>query len=129
MGRSGNDKIYISEGLVTALTIYEVTGETSVVAFNCNNLGNVAKSVREKYPGSKIIIVADNDQWTKGNPGKTKAIEAAKSVEGKVVMPSFQDTSSKPTDFNDLYCLEGSEEVKEQINTCLANETAYEPDI
>ena len=72
------------------------------------------KSVKGKYPDQALVIAGDNDQWTDGNPGVTKATEAAKAVNAKVVIPTFKDTTDRPTDFNDLR-LEGLNIVREQL--------------
>ena len=73
--------------------------------------GKWAKSIHEKYPNTPIVIAADDDKHiesTQGiNPGKDKAIDAAKEVDGIVVLPVFspneQANSPKQfSDFNDL---------------------------
>lgn len=115
----GNRKIvFIGEGFATCASIHEATGYTVLVAFDCGNLAKVAKSAKEMFPGSKIVIGADNDQFTEGNPGVTKGRAAAALVFGEIVYPSFSDSDmvdNKPTDFNDLHCLQGLDAVKEQI--------------
>ena len=60
-------------------------------------------------PAADITIAADNDQWTEGNPGLTKARQAAAMTRAKVIYPDFtgMDTSSHPTDFNDYVRLGG----------------------
>ena len=115
----GNRKIiFIGEGFATCASIHEATGYTVLVAFDCGNLAKVAKSAKEMFPGSRIVIGADNDQFTEGNPGVTKGRAAAALVFGEIVYPSFSEsdmTENKPTDFNDLHCLQGLEAVKDQI--------------
>ena len=115
-----NGKMVIAEGYSTAASIYESTGLAVAVAFNSGNLTKVAKALRGKYPGIEIIIAGDNDTQTEGNPGKSKATEAAKAVNGRLVIPEFKDKSNGATDFNDLHLLEGLESVKEQINNHLS---------
>jgi predicted P-loop ATPase/phage/plasmid primase-like uncharacterized protein len=66
------DNIIITEGYATADTIHEVTGLPVVCAFDAGNLKPVAKIIRDKYPKSKIIIAADNDQWTLKEPRPKK---------------------------------------------------------
>ncbi|QLA21249.1 DUF3987 domain-containing protein [Desulfolutivibrio sulfoxidireducens] len=112
--KGGKDPLYIAEGLATGLTVHEATGQSVLVAFNCGNLKAVASMAREKYPAREIIIAADNDHKTDGNPGVTKATEAARAVKGKVVVPRFVDPSTG-TDFNDLATAEGVEVVKAQL--------------
>ena len=114
----GNRKvIFIGEGFATCASIHQATGFTTLVAFDCGNLAKVAKSAKEMFLGSRIVICADNDQFTECNPGITKAKAAAGLVFGEIVYPIFNesDLASKPTDFNDLHTLQGIEAVKEQI--------------
>jgi putative DNA primase/helicase len=60
------------------------------------NLLAVAQALRAADPGAKIILAADNDAKTPGNPGLTAAKKAAAAVGGLLAVP--------PTagDFNDL---------------------------
>ena len=114
----GNRKvIFIGEGFATCASIHQATGFTTLVAFDCGNLAKVAKSAKEMFLGSRIVICADNDQFSEGNPGITKGKAAAGLVFGEIVYPIFNesDLTSKPTDFNDLHTLQGIEAVKEQI--------------
>ncbi|HEV2491481.1 MAG TPA: DUF3631 domain-containing protein [Terriglobia bacterium] len=108
-------RIYVAEGFATGATIHEVTGEAVAVAFNASNLKPVAIAIRKKHPETELVIAADNDAWTDGNPGQAHAFEAAKAVKAKVALPRFRDTSTRPTDFNDLFVLEGAEEVRKQL--------------
>ena len=112
------DHLYICEGYATGATIHEATGETVIVALNAGNLMPVAKAIRSKTT-KNITICADNDQWTPGNPGVTKAESAAKEVNANVIIPQFQNTKNKPTDFNDLFNLSGLDDVRKQISTPL----------
>jgi putative DNA primase/helicase len=107
--------LVICEGYATGASIHEATGLATVAAMNCGNLLPVAEARRAKWPDREIIIAADSDQWTEGNPGVTKAAAAAKSIRGRLAVPKFKNTSSKPTDFNDLANAEGMDTVKNQI--------------
>ena len=91
---------------------------------NCGNLLAVSKALREKFPSREIIVCADNDQFTDGNPGVTKAAEAAKAIRAKLAVPQFADASTRPTDFNDMAALAGLAEVKRQIETAAIIETS-----
>lgn len=110
------DCLVIAEGYATGASIYEATGHAVAVAFFAGNLEPVARALRKKYPDMRIVIAADNDQWTEGNPGVTKARDAAEEVGGFLCVPQFQDVSSKPTDFNDLHKLQGLDAVTEAFN-------------
>jgi len=97
-------KILITEGIATALTLFEDTGFPVITAFNCGNLASVAEAVRWKYPDADILICGDDDHMAEGNPGKTKAKEAAIRCGGDWVLPIFTGLPRGPkdTDFNDL---------------------------
>jgi len=96
--------VVIAEGAATATTIHERTGHHTLVAFCAGNLPSVAKIARAKYPQARIIIAADDDRFTDGNPGVRFATEAAEAVDGTVKIPKFfwHETG---TDFNDLALL------------------------
>jgi len=103
------DRIGIAEGYATAATIHEQTGDTLLVAFNAGNLEPVAVTARALHPTAHITIWADNDQFTDGNPGVTKAHQAATVARVNAVkVPDFSGygLTTKPTDWNDLYLLE-----------------------
>lgn len=92
------DTLCIAEGYATAASIHENTGHAVAVAFNAGNLKPVATALRRKFPDVKIIICADNDAKTDGNPGVKKAREAALAIEGFLAVPP------RAGDFNDLMC-------------------------
>jgi len=112
------EALCIAEGFATGATIHEATGYPVAVAFNAGNLESVALAMREKLPELPIIICADDDSNTKGNPGLYKAKKAAFTIGAKVAIPDFQDQNSKElTDFNDMEALFGSEEVANIIKS------------
>lgn len=111
-----NGKLFLAEGYATAATIREATKEAVAVAFNASNLVQVAKALRQKFENLPIVIAADNDHSTDGNPGMAKALEAARAVGAKIAVPHFHDTHSRGTDFNDLANREGQEETKFQLS-------------
>jgi putative DNA primase/helicase len=117
-----NGKILVAEGYATAATLHEITGHAVAVAFTGWNLQPVAMALKAKHPDTQFIICADDDHATEGNPGITKATEAAWAVNGLLAVPTFPDTRGpKDTDFNDLARLSGPEAVR----ICI--EAAYIP--
>jgi putative DNA primase/helicase len=110
-----NGTLCVCEGYATGASIHEATGYAVAVAFNAGNLGPVARALREKYPKIRLVICADDDQWTKGNPGVTKATEAARAVGAEIAIPRFKNLSEKPTYFNDLARLEERKAVQNAI--------------
>lgn len=106
----------ISEGFATGASIHEATGYAVAVAFDAGNLQPVAKALRVKFPGLRLILCADDDYRTDGNPGQTKAKEAAQAVDGLLAVPDFgPDRPDGATDFNDMAALCGLEAVKRAI--------------
>ncbi len=117
-------RLYIGEGFATCSTIHKVTGEAAFTAFSAGNLKAVAVALRERHPDAELVIAADDDRWTDGNPGRAKAIEAAKAARTKLVFPRFLDASTRPTDFNDLLLLQGAEEVRKQLEPTTGGNTS-----
>jgi putative DNA primase/helicase len=118
------DTICVAEGFATGATIHETTGHAVVVAFNAGNLEAVARSMRLRFPDAKLIVCADDDRNTPGNPGLTKATEAAIAVGGLLAVPDFGvDRPDGASDFNDLAAQRGAEAVA----TAIANAPA--PDL
>lgn len=115
------DPILIAEGLATAASCWLALSRVFrvVVAFDCGNLRAVTEAVRAQHARAPLLICADDDYRTAGNPGRTAAVEAAKAVSRcGVVYPLFRkrDAERMLTDFNDLHCAEGLDEVAEQIS-------------
>jgi hypothetical protein len=79
------------------------------VAFNAGNLLPVVQAVRAKYPALRIILAADDDWRTEGNPGLSKATAAAQAVGGLLGVPQFPpEQPDKATDFNCLHRVGGA---------------------
>ncbi len=111
----------IAEGFATGASIHLATGHAVAVTFNAGNLEAVAKALRAKYHDLKLILCADDDTKTEGNPGLTKATEAAQAVGGLLAVPDFGDTRPDgATDFNDLAQAQGLEAVKNAIEAATA---------
>jgi putative DNA primase/helicase len=87
-----------------------------VVAFNSGNLLPVARKIRAALPDAKLIIAADDDFETKGNPGVTAAREAAIQVNALLAIPVWSlTTRGTGTDFNDLHLADGLAAVEDCI--------------
>ncbi|SNR81535.1 putative DNA primase/helicase [Humidesulfovibrio mexicanus] len=106
--------LYIAEGLATGLSIHEATKQTVLCAFNAGNLEAVATHARQKYPDRELVLCADDDHATPGNPGLSKATAAALDVGAFLAVPSFKEPAGR-TDFNDLHQAEGLDVVRAQL--------------
>lgn len=124
--------IILSEGYATAASIKEATDETvaSVAAFNSGNLPLVAKALSEKYSQAQFLVAGDDDLAVEvkqgNNPGREKALEAAKILNCLAVFPVFAPGEQSPehkvfTDFNDLAQKSkfGREGLAKQINEAI----------
>lgn len=113
-------RVFIAEGLSTALTVRRVSESPVFVAFDCGNMKPVAQAVRKKYPNAVIIMAADNDLWTidangkKVNPGMRDAAQAAFAVDGLVWAP--EGLEEPYTDWNDAANLYGDAWVRERLD-------------
>jgi putative DNA primase/helicase len=96
----GGDAIVVCEGYATGASIHMATGFWVVVAFDCGNLMPVANRLRADLPKGKIIIAADHDHATPGNPGVTAASAAALAIRASVAVPP---EGLVGTDFNDVH--------------------------
>ena len=117
--------LLIAEGYATAASLYEATGIPVAVAFDAGNLAPVASALRKRYKKTRMLICADDDAFSQGNPGVTCASAAALEVGGAYVAPVFANEvarreayeakGEKITDFNDLHMAEGLHVVRAQV--------------
>ncbi|MEJ8847687.1 toprim domain-containing protein [Variovorax rhizosphaerae] len=100
-------RLVIAEGYATAASYFEDTGVATVIGFDAGNLLAVARAFRERLPGAHILMLADDDRLTPGNPGRTKAEAAARAIGADVLLPDFTGLPREPhhTDYNDARCL------------------------
>jgi len=115
--------LIVCEGFATGASIHEATGHAVAVAFNAGNLEAVALAMLSKFPALRLMVAADDDHQTPGNPGMTKAKAAALAVGALVAVPVFPgDRPDKATDFNDLHQLAGLDAVRECFTVVLAGD-------
>lgn len=123
--RCGTDTgpvLYVCEGFATGSTIHAAMGgRPVVVAFACANLLPVCRILRDRLPGARIVVCADNDHATDGNPGITKGTEAALAIGARLAVPHGMDG----TDFNDLMVERGLDWVTEQLKNAKKVHNAY----
>ena len=119
IGGALRDIVLVAEGYATAATLFEATTIPTLVAFDAGSLMPVVAGLRKKHPRLKILICADDDYLTPGNPGVEAARLAATAHDAAWIKPEFAEerptTKKGATDFNDLYALEGQNAVREQV--------------
>ncbi|MCQ8128574.1 phage/plasmid primase, P4 family [Methylomonas rivi] len=110
LGEPENDAtLLLCEGFATADSLHRATGHAVCVCFSAGNLRCVAEDVRKRYQSARLLICGDDDTETEGNPGRTKATEAAQAVAAAAVFPT------NGGDFNDLAESAGLETVRQEI--------------
>lgn len=117
--------LLLTEGYATGASLYEATGMPVAIAFSANNLAPVAEALAKRYKGLRVLVCADDDKFSAGNPGITAASTAALAVGGEWVAPVFADEAArqaafdgngtKISDFNDLHAAEGLHVVRNQV--------------
>jgi putative DNA primase/helicase len=93
--------LVIVEGYATGASVHMATQYPVAVAIDAGNLMPVAKALRGLMPDIELIIAADNDAETPGNPGIAKGRETALAFDVKWCFPEFHD-GQVGTDFNDM---------------------------
>ena len=117
LGPQPTTVLLVAEGYATAASLFEASGWPVAVAFDAGNLLPVCQALAKRYRGVKILVCADDDYLTEGNPGVSKAQAAALAVGGSWMAPTFtvDRGGRKLTDFNDLQALEGLHVVRAQV--------------
>lgn len=97
-------RVIIGEGWATGCSLAETESSALVLAaIDAGNLKPVALSARQRWPNAELVIAGDDDRRTPGNPGRTKALEAARAAGCLVAFPEWpKDAPEALTDFNDL---------------------------
>ncbi len=101
----------ICEGYATGESYFnDHPNDVVIVAFDAGNLLPVAQAYRTRYIHADMVILADNDRKTKGNPGIAYAQKAAAAVGASVIIPEFpMNAPTWATDYNDFVTLYGSQ--------------------
>jgi putative DNA primase/helicase len=119
-----DEPIMVCEGYATGLSLRMAVDRRLpvVVALDAGNLLPVAQLLRTLHPQCRLLICADDDWHTPGNPGRTKAHQAGRAVEScAYTWPVFRSGNRGPkdTDFNDLHAREGLQVLRRQLRHVL----------
>ncbi len=116
------EPLLVCEGYATGLTL-RMAVERRLPVFVALDAGNLMPScelLRALYPHAPLLICADDDFRTPGNPGRDKAHKAARALENcAYTWPVFRQRGEKDTDFNDLHQREGLHAVQRQLRHVL----------
>lgn len=114
------EPLLVCEGYATGLTLRMAAGRRLpvFVALDAGNLLPVCELLRTLYPHAPILLCADDDWRTDGNPGREKAHKACRAIARcHYTWPVFRphNRGSKDTDYNDLHRVEGLGVVRRQL--------------
>jgi putative DNA primase/helicase len=94
--------LYVCEGYATGASIGHALRVPVACAMSANNLLPVAEALRQQYPALPMVLAADNDWRTPGNPGMRYAAEAARRVGAALTWPTVcKQEGCTCTDFAD----------------------------
>ncbi len=110
----GGELVAVVEGYASGLSVQAATGATVYCAMDAGNLLAIAQIARRQHPEARLLLCGDNDEGTKGNPGKAKAENAAATVGGLLALPSVAG------DWNDYHQAHGLTATKEAIMSASA---------
>ncbi|MDS4020599.1 MAG: DUF3987 domain-containing protein [Candidatus Competibacter sp.] len=116
-------KIWLAEGISTALTVATATGQATVCCGAAGNLPRVARALRAKYPDMELVIAADCGP--KGQQGATEALAAAGPA-ARILTP-VHPQAGDGFDWNDLMQVAGLEAVKAQLQAATTAPVEPEP--
>ena len=112
LGEPGGTLI-VCEGFATGASLHAATGHAIAAAFSAGNLLAVAQALRQQYPDARLILAADDDVATPGNPGLTAARATAAAAGGLLAVPDFgPDRPQGASDFNDQHQQAGLDAVR-----------------
>lgn len=117
--------ILVAEGMATAASLHQATGQPVLAAFTAYNIKNVAESLKDKMPEIPVTFCADNDTNGVGLSYAEQAVEIIGN-RAQAIMPEFTDRDfaayrqkhgpeAIPSDFNDLAQVRGLEAVKSLV--------------
>ncbi|MEG1604149.1 MAG: VapE family protein, partial [Cloacibacillus sp.] len=87
-------------------SVADATGESVIIALNCGNLLPAARNIQRLFPERELVVAADNDHRSRGNPGVNAAIRVFEETGIPFVYPDF-DEEDGGTDWNDYTAKHG----------------------
>lgn len=119
MPKDGQD-IYLTEAVADAGMAAKLSNQCGCAAFYADNIAEVARLLRDMFPRSKIIFIADNDQYGEKNKGVECCVAATNAIKDnfEFIVPVFQ-SEEKAKKYKDLtdYCKAYGLEAGRQLIT------------
>lgn len=99
---AGTGPVYVAEGVATAASIYEATGQPVIVAYSAGNLTAAAQQARKMAGMREVVIVADNDA---SGTGEREANRAAQASSARVIVSPEGDANDYAQAGGDLHAI------------------------
>ena len=102
----GGEKIWICEGVATAISLHMDTGDSVAACAGASQIAHTVQALQRVFSGRPISIMADDD-----HAGLAAAKQAGYLYGVKVCKPDFNglDRGESDTDYNDLMRLKNEE--------------------
>lgn len=116
------EPILLAEGYATGATLRAAVQYRLpvFVAFDEGNLEHVTHLLLEQFTDCPLLICADDDHATRGNPGRARATKLMRRSRVDMIFPVWTAMRGpKDTDFNDLHAAEGLHVVARQLGAPL----------
>lgn len=119
----GGELVAVCEGYATGVSVHLATEATVYCAMDAGNLLAVANLARTRHPAAVLLLAADNDAHTQGNPGKEKGEAAAAAAWGLLALPG------EPGDWDDYRQAHGLKATRAALLAACDDATSRFPQI
>lgn len=109
IGNETTQVLCVCEGWATAISIHLSTGCKVFFGAALHSLVEITQMVRKRWPHHTIVLCADNDERTQGNPGLTMAKKVADQCGVHLAVPTL------PGDFDDMRKSRGVSAVRKLV--------------
>lgn len=112
--------VVVGEGWASVVSVAEALADlepTAIAAMSAANLPQIARMAGEWHPDAKIVIAADNDAETAGNPGLAAGVRAQRVAGGVLAVPDLG--SNRSCDWSDMFVDHGAEVVRRLIEDAM----------
>jgi hypothetical protein len=105
------EPVHVCEGIGAAWSTHQATGRPAVVAFGAGRMESVARDLRERFPGARLVLVAD--------VGKERECERIAGMVGGTWVAAPADLGDNG-DVNDLHQRDGLAAVADLLSQARA---------
>jgi phage/plasmid primase-like uncharacterized protein len=118
LSKNSKEPVLIADDFISAIELNRLTGKAVVWAVKAENLKAVAETLRRFNPKREIVVAATDAHMTKENRPMALAKEAAKAVNGTLVVPPLSENDRKRNviSFGELLLHKDTRQVSEILH-------------